>query len=113
MGLRQALAGSVKARGVSEVLEVRGMDRYCLSEMAKKSDEWATMVFRIMIGFLGVIGLLLVISFADQDSYFQLFSYISLTVFFIGYGFGGDRWGAKMWNLFHFWKIPEDEEDEE
>ena len=75
----------------------------------KAADKIATVIFRVLAGVLGA-GLLWLIlrskfDFKDVDKLLIVGAFFGLL---IGYSFGGDRWGGRLFTFFTHIPVPEE-----
>ncbi|MGJ8698263.1 MAG: hypothetical protein ACSHYF_18225 [Verrucomicrobiaceae bacterium] len=76
---------------------------------SRSSDRIATIIFRVMVGCVGV--LIAASVFLGDFSWKYLAVVLPVGGLLLGYAFGGDRWGARLFNLFSISKIPEEEDE--
>ena len=78
---------------------------------SRRSDQIATLIFRAMVGCVGLLIVALVL--ISKPDWKSIVGCLSLSGLLLGYAFGGDQWGARLFNLFSISKISEEDDSDE
>lgn len=72
-----------------------------------KGERIATIVFRIIVGAIGLIVLTISIRFEIYAKDWRSFTVVgAFCGLLLGYAFGGDKWGARLFNFFTGHRVP-------
>lgn len=72
-----------------------------------KGERIATIAFRIIVGAIGLIVLAVSIRFEIYAKDWRTFAMFgAFCGLLLGYAFGGDKWGARLFNLFTGHRVP-------
>jgi len=73
----------------------------------KTADKVATIIFRIIVGIIGLAVLFVCIKFKLYAKELMAFSAIGgFCGLLLGYAFGGDKWGARLFTVFTGHHVP-------
>ncbi len=74
----------------------------------KTADKVATIIFRVIVGVIGLTVLFVSIKFKLYAKELMAFSAIGgFCGLLLGYAFGGDKWGARLFTIFTGHHVPE------
>ena len=77
----------------------------------RKSNRIATLLFRIIVGAFGLVILGIAIRFKLYAESWKAFAtFGAFCGLLLGYAFGGDKWGARLFALFTGHHVPIDDE---
>lgn len=72
-----------------------------------KGERIATIAFRIIVGAIGLIVLVISIRFEIYAKDWRAFTIFgAFCGLLLGYAFGGDKWGARLFNFFTGHRVP-------
>jgi hypothetical protein len=74
----------------------------------KSADRFATFVFRFFVGCFGLA--ILALFLLSQPGWNGVSSFLAVAAglgLLLGYAFGGDKWGAKLFSFFSGIKLPD------
>jgi membrane-bound ClpP family serine protease len=67
----------------------------------RRRDRVATIIFRVLVGAFGLLILVVAIYFRLYSESWKAFTTLgAFCGLLLGYAFGGDRWGARLFTLF-------------
>jgi hypothetical protein len=73
----------------------------------KTADKVATAIFRVIVGIIGLIVLWVAIKFRLYEKEWRAFSTLgAFCGLLLGYAFGGDKWGARLFTFFTGHHVP-------